>query len=425
MQIRFKAASLNEALGIVSIVEPKPLGGQTGSSVYLFHCFNNPDQENKPWCRVYSRNDQQVARAGFELEELDEEGSFTFQVQPTQMFRSIPEDIVTIKTVAGDGDSEAPAIKVTTTSGNKYDHSTYDPRRVARCDKEFAEATAGGNIEFAVGILREALNLSQSFLPGSTKKESVDEHFNTVQIFDQSNPEWAKGNGNLFCSDGHRVFYFQSAAFQDKGFAIHATHINKVASYLGKCVGATQFFKNKNMTFAVNGTKDQLLGWVHDVEKHTRFATYPMSRDKWVFHTSKSPLLKAMDITKIALDNKQDQRVHLVYTAADDLLRFVSNESAGKFESFPFIAGKLETSLASDFDYNVDLSNFRSLIEDTKGQAVELRFAPIESGKGAYIRTIDEVTLDSNGKVSSGSTEDGNAGVQYKCKVTRFMTSMA
>jgi hypothetical protein len=424
MQIKFKAASLNEALTIVSIVEPKPLMSQAGSSVYLFYCFNNPDQENKPWCRIYSRNEQQVARAGFELDEMDEEGSFTFQVQQSQMFKSVPEDIVTIKTISAEGDSEAPSIRVTTTSGLKYDHSTYDPRRVARCDKDFAVAEEGGNIEYVVGILREALSLSQSFLPGSTKKENVDEHFNTVQIFDQSNPEWAKGNGNLFCSDGHRVFYFQSAAFQDKGLAIHASHINKVASFLGKCTGVMMFYKNKNTTFAVNGLKDQLLGWVHDVEKHTRFATYPMSRDKWIFHTPKSILIRAMDTTAIALDTKQDQRVHLIYTAADDLLRFVASESAGKFESFPFIASKLETSLNSDFDYNVDLSSFRSLIQGTKGQAVELRFAPIESGKGAYIRTVDEVTLDSNGEVFSGSTEDGN-GVQYKCKVTRFMVSMA
>jgi hypothetical protein len=428
MQIKFKAASLNDALSVVSVVDPRAVSGQATSSVYLFHCFHNKEREDKPWCHIYSRNLEQVARAGFELEEMDEEGQFTYQVQPIQIWRNFPEDIVTIKSVAGQDESQPPSILVHSTSDNKYDHSTFDPRRVDRCDKKFDEAKASGPIDFNVGVLRAALTLAQAFLPGTARKGVVEDHFNTVQTFDKSKEDWARGNGHLFCSDGHRVFYFQSAAFEDKLIAVHASHIAKVTSFLNKCSGVAKFYRGTTMTFAVSEDKDQFFGWANATKEHSRFATYPLALDKWVLHIPKSSLIKAIDTASLVIDVKQDQRVHVVYSHADEHIRLVSSESAGKFESFPVYAGdKADPKLDKDFDFEVDLAAFRSIVQDVKDNEVQMRFAPMEDRKGAFVRTIESVRYDSNGKVfmALSKSEDGDSGVLYPCNVTRIMTSMA
>src|SRR5208283_3751944 len=167
------------------------------------------------------------------------------------------------------------------------------PRRVIRGDKEFDDALKGGKVEFNVGVLREALSLAQSFLPKSSDK-AVAEHLNTVQIFDQSKPEWATGDGRMFCADGFRVFDFHTNLFEGKSFALHSSHLGKLSNFLGKCSGQVAFYKTKNKAFFVNGEKDQLFGWNHEVKTHERYGSYPASLDKWVFRIERGTLLKAI-----------------------------------------------------------------------------------------------------------------------------------
>jgi hypothetical protein len=427
MQIKLKAASLNEALSIVSIVDPRPVAGQQNSAVYLFHCFNNPEQDGKPWCHLYSCNEQQTARAGFELDEMDEEGDFTFQVQPIQIWRDYPEDVLTIKAVSAQGENQA-SIAVTSTSGNDYDHLAFDPRRVIRGDKEYADAVKNGKVEFNVGVLREALSLSQSFLPKNSDK-ATQEHLNTVQIFDKSKPEWEPGNGHMFCADGFRVFDFSTNLFEDKGFTLHSAHLGKLGNFLGKCSGQVAIYKTKNKAFVVNGEKDQLFGWNHEVKTHERYGTYPTSLDKWVFRIERGTLLKAISATALALDNKNDQRVRLVYSHERGLLHIAAHESSGKFKSLSVICNEPHgvDHFAKDFEFNVELGNFRSIIQDIKSPEVELRISPMPPPRtGVMLRTFEDLILDANGKVFSVSDKsEGEAGVKYKCQVTRFMTSMA
>lgn len=449
MQLKFKASKLIEALDFVTIVEPRSLTAQQNSAAYLFNC---KVEEGKPICRVYSRGPDQVARAGFELEELEGEGLFTMPSGHIAMIREIPDDIVTIESrTENKTDGEAFVVALRSTSGTKYDHTTYDPRLIAPCDKDFDAAVKNGSTTYNVGVLRESLSMARPFLPGAEKKGDVSEHFNTIQIFDQSNPDWVKGDGNLFCSDASRAFYFEFEDFKNKGFTIHQKHVSKLADFLGKCQGV-HIYRGANLSFAVNvrtekvkdaeGKEverevegDQMFAWNHDTKTHTRFAYYSMSRDKYVIIAPKSTLLKALNQARILIDQKMD-RVKLVYTHANaqtggHTLHFSTSESAGKVESFLVTtddkkdrAGAVtEPSLAEDFDCFVNLDNFKSIIDGATGNEVELRISPIPKDEsrprgGAMLRTIDEARFDANGKPASGET-----AVRYSCKVTRFMPS--
>jgi hypothetical protein len=453
MQLKFKASKLIEALDFVSIVDPRALTAQQNSAAYLFNCSR--DKDGNPVCRIYSRGPDQVARAGFELDELDGEGLFTMPSTHVSMLREIPDDTVTIEArTENKTDGEAFVVAVRSTSGTKYEHTTYDPRLISPCDKDFEAALKSTPVEYNVGVLREALNMAKPFLPGTDKKGDVAEHFNTIQIFDQSNPDWAKGDGNLFCSDASRAFYFEFDDFKNKGFTIHMRHVGKLADFLGKCEGVRIYHGPNQLNFAVNvvtvKTKDaegkeqtemvngdQIFCWNANIKTHTRYAYYALTRDKYVIIAPKSTLLKALKQAQILIDQKQD-RVKLYYTHKNDqtgghTIHFGTSESAGKIESFLVTtddkkdgAGNvIEPSLEEDFDCYVNLDNFRSIIQDAIGNLVELRISPIQKDDvrrgGAMLRTIDEIPFDAAGKIVSMG--DGSGTVRFKCKVTRFMPS--
>ncbi len=444
MQLKFKAAKLIEAVDFISTVEPRALTAQQNSGAYLFNCKT---VEGKPYCYVYSRSENQVARAGFDLDEMEGEGQFTLPHKHVAMIKKVPDDdIVLESTSENKTDGEAFVVTVRSSSGTKYDHTTVDPRLIAPCDKEFSTAkeaskeaaTAAGKsvdgVAYPVGVLREALGFARPFLPPPDKKDNVPEHFNTIQIFDQSNTEWAKGDGTLFCSDASRAFYFESEDFKDKGFTIHLKHVQKLVDFLGKCQQGVKFIHGANMTFAINTDKDgadrdQIFGWNHQTKTHTRYAYYSLGRDKYVLIVPKSTLLNSLDQAEILIDQKTD-RVKLVYThnntgAGGHTVHFASSESAGRIETFPVPTKDKdgEPSLPEDFDCFVNLGHFKSLIQDCTGNEVELRLSPIEKTEsrprgGAMLRTIDNIKFDANYKIATGDTP-----VKFQCKVTRFMPS--
>lgn len=435
MQLKFKASKLIEALGFVSTVEPRQLTNQANSAAYLFKC--DRDREGKPYGHVYSRGKEQVSRATFALEELDGEGVFTLPKTHIDMLKEVPDDDVTLESrTETKTDGEAFVVNIHTTSGTKYNHTTFDPRLVAPCDKEFDTAKEGGDIQFNIGILREALRMAQPFLP-EPNKDNVSEHFNTIQIFDQSNPECAKGDGNLFCADGSRAFYFECDEFKNKGFTIHQRHVQKLYEFLTKCHEA-KIYRSKNLSFAVNvdpsGAENQLFCWNHEVKHHSRYFYYAMTRDKFVLVIPKTTLLSTLKQAQILIDEKQD-RVKFVYkhnnTEAGGVhtVHFGSSESAGQIDSFPVptLEKKDDPSLEEDFEYFVNLKAFRSIIDGGLGQQVELRISPIPKDEsrprgGAMLRTIETISFDPNGKIIGA---DKNAGTpRFTCKVTRFMPSV-
>lgn len=438
MLLKLKASNLIEALDIVSVVEPRSLTAQQNSSAFLFKCGTNAD--GKPWCSMYSRGEQQVARVEFPLEELEGEGLFTIPAHHIRMWTKVPDDVITFEsTTETKADGQAFIVNGRSTSGMKHDHSTYDPRLIATCDKDFEAAKAAGEQTYLPGILREALAEARPFLPGGDKKDVAGDHLNTVQIFDQSNPDWAKGDGHMFCSDSTRAFYFQSSDFEGKGLAIHSRFLGKLTEFLGKCSGPVKLYRSQNMAYASND-KGQIFGWVHETKTHSRFAYLSMARDKYVIIVPKVSILNAIDAAEMVVDAKAD-RVRLVYThnnsaaGGGHTLHFTATASSSKFESFPVTTDdkKEEPSLEENFDCNVNLAHFKSLIQDAKGQQVELRVTIINKDEshprgGALLRTIDNFEMYANGKLVtiSDKPEPGTTSREtiYTCKVTRCMSSM-
>lgn len=456
MQLTFKASSLIEALDYVSIVEPRALSPQQSSTAFLFNCSR--DRNGEPICRIYSRSDNQVARAAFPLIELEGEGLFTVPSKHIALIKSVPDDTVTINYTETKEDGEGWRVTLHSTSGTKYDHTTYNPKLLAPCEKDYdAAVTAykeGGKEpqKFNVGVLREALAKAKSFLPGPDRRGDVPEHFNTIQLFDQSNPEWAKGDGVLFCSDHTRAFFFEfeHEEFKNQGFTVHARHVGKLVEFFGKC-DKIHIYRGQNLSFAVNVITqkvkgadgkdqdvdvegDQLFAWNHDLKTHSRYMYYGLNRDKYVIMAPKATLLSSLNQAEILIDQKQD-RVKLYYTAKHDrtqghTLHFGTSESAGNVESFTVTTtdkpNSPEVSPDENFSCFVNLTAFKSIIQEAGGHEIELRISPIPPGDprapkgGAMLRTLEVARFTPAGKLIT-SSEDGAA--KYTCKVTRFMPS--
>jgi hypothetical protein len=434
MQLKFQAAKLIEALDFVKIVDPRGLTAQQNSAAFLFNC--GTDKEGKPVCHIYSRGKEQVARATFPLTELDGEGLFTMPNNHIEMVRLIPDDEVTITSrTEMKPDGEAYVVSLASSSGSKYQHTTFDPRLIAPCDRDFEAAAKSPSVSYDVGLLHYALSMGENFLPGPDKKDSVGEQFHTIQIFDDSNPDWAKGDGSVFCSDASRAFFFECADLKGKGFSIHGDHVGKLQAFLSKCEGVKIY--RGDMFFAVNTDKEgnekpQIFGWNPRVKTHTRYAYYSPGRDKYVLAIPKASLLNALKQAEILIDQKQE-RVKIIYKHAARTIQFGSSESAGTVESFPVTTHDKDgdpTTQEEDFECSVSLKSFRSIISDAVGHHIELRISPIPKDDsrprgGAMIRTIDDVKLDANGKVVVLSEKGEASGTpKFQCKVTRFMPSM-
>jgi hypothetical protein len=445
MELIFNAAAMIAALDFVQSVEPRALSNQAKSEAYLFKCTR--DQAGKPVCTVYSRSKDQVARAIFPLNELDGEGVFTLPKTHVEVIRHVPDDTVTLNShTETKSDGEVPYVTIRSSSGTKYEHSTFNPALVTPCDKEYEAAAQTTPVDYPLGILREALRMASPFLPGD-KKDNVAEHFNTVQIFDQSNPDLAKGDGNLFCADGTRAFFFESEEFKNKGFTVHSHHLATLQAFLSKCEGV-RMYHHKNLSYAVNLVavpdpadekktvlvEKELFCWSNNVKTHSRFFYYAPTRDKFILIAPKSTLLNSLDQASVLIDEKRE-RIKLVYQfenkdmGGSATLHFGSSESAGKIDSFPVptVDKKDEPSLKENFEYFVTLKSFRTLIDGATGQEIELRFNPLPKDDahprgGAMLRTIDTLHFDSAGKLIDAKSTSGTP--RYTCKVTRFMPSV-
>ena len=412
MKFQVKAADLNDALTIVSIVPPRALTPQGGAG-YLFVVRENT-------CYVYSRDSLRVARADFPVTNVEGEGAFIYPSAYVEGFRFLQDEVLTIEAVS---EADVHTVRYTSGSGATAERTSYDPRLMAGCDKEVEAATDAR--DFPVALLREAIAMSKPFL-AKPQNSTTDEQYKTLQIFDASNEAWSKGDGTLFAADGTQAFYFYCDAFKGKNLGIHGQHLPFVTAFLSKCDESVTFKTGQNMTFATD-SRGRILGWTHHTKSHQKYAYYALKNDKHVFDVPVRAMVNALKYTGTELDAQRD-KIRLNYTAATNELAFTVVEGNAKAKSFPVPVVAKEGSEAKDFSFAINLYHLLELMAGAKGDRLELRVAILPADERrpkdqAMFRTIDEFLLDNDGKVVGGSGVEVQPENTSRCRVTRFMPS--
>jgi len=412
MKFQVKAADLNAALDIVSIVPPRAITPQGGSG-YLFVVKDDV-------CRVYSRDSLRVARADFTVTDVEGEGSFIYPADYVEGFRFLQDEVLTFEAISSD---DTHVVKYTSRSGAESERSSYDPKLMADCDKEIEAAI--NERTFSVAFLREAISMGKPFL-ADQKDSKADDHYKAMQIFDDSNEAWSKGDGTLFAADGTQAFYFYCDAFKGKSLGLHSLHLPCMTSFLSKCEAEVTIKTGQNMTFAID-SKGRILGWAHHTKAPQKYSYYALKNDKYVFDIPVRPIVNALKYTATELDAKRD-KIRLNFSAANNELSFNVVEGNVKAKSFPVPIVPKDGSESKDFSFAVNLYRMIDLIDGAKGDRLELRFTILPADERrpkdqAMIRTIDEFLLNNEGKVIGGSGVETQPENTTRCRVTRFMPS--
>lgn len=410
MRFRAQVSDLNEALALVSIVAPRPVGGQ--GSGYLLTVKGDT-------CTVYSQDNTRKVRTSFSVTDADGEGSF---ILPT-------EKVSSLKYLDGFADftygksDDRHYIEYQSESGAHQEITTFDPLSIKPFDDEMANPESTS--EYPVALLREGITLMRGFVQ-PIGENKAPEPYKSIQLFDGSQEATKKGNGTLYAADGTRAAYFHCEALMDKTLAIHGQHLPTLLSFLSKCDGEVKLLSCASTTFLVNSA-GQAFGWAHQSKRLEKYAYYGLKTDTYVLRVAKDILVKALRYIRGGLDAKQD-KIRLLYKADGQTLRVIASEDTGKIESAPIGvlpieeaetgAGGLGTK--EDFATNLNLNHFLEVIEPVKGNEVILRVAIHPENGQAMIRTIEDFLLNEQGKVVIQAEEGKKA---YPCKVTRFVPS--
>ncbi len=420
MKMRFKisAEALNDALDTVSIVPARPVTPNRGEAGYLFVVRGDS-------CVIYSGDANHVARAPAPITDVEGEGAFIYPAAYVDSFKYVSGDI----SFEIENEGEKHIIRYAAESGIGAERASFDPQLITPFDADLAEAT--DERDFHVAILREAMAYAKPFIPKHSDKHAED-HFKTLQVFDQSKAEWEKGNGYLYAANGTQAFYFYSEAFQGKGLAVHGQHIGALTAFLGKAEGIVKVRTGKRMTFLTD-SKDRVLGVGRYDKMHGKFVYYSLKQDKIVLDVPVPPILKAMKYIRAEL-NRERERVRIQFTPSQDgtgAIQFQFSDGSNKATSFDVPVKVLQNETAGGFGFYVNINMFMELFSGPKGENITLRVIVIPADErrpkeSAAFRTIDEFWLDEKGTVVAGSgvEESGRPEGAYQCRVTRFVPSM-
>lgn len=406
MQFTLNPKTLLEALDVVGIVTPRPIPPQ-GVVGYRFSVHDG-------MCHIYSRDGQRVAHVAIAAENADGPVDLILPTAYANMLQYMPKEQLITLTQEVDGDRYV--VKWSTEKGDEDERSSTNPKLLATCDDEFAKAT-GTSVMIPSGLLRMAFSTVKSYLPGPGDR--AEEFYQTVQSFDASKPEWAKGDGVMFAANNVRAAYFDCPALKGKHIAVFQEHLPYVIAFLSKCEGDVEVRRGENMLFFKSGAR--ILGIVHNVKQHQRFSYYSLEKDGFVFKVDKDIMLNALLYMRAALADKTRDKIRFNYDHARGSINLTMSESSSRSKKAPVDIKEREFRDGRDFAVNVNINHLIELFQPTVCNVVEFRVCLVPSGgkEGALFRTIDRFWADPTGKVAADNTQDG----VVECKVTRFMPS--
>lgn len=412
MEFRTQISDLNNALNVVSVVQPRPIQNQV--SGYLFVVKESV-------CTIYSQDTTRKVKTTFEVTNTDGDGSFIFPVDKVSSLKYLDgyADFVARK----DGDRYVVAYE--SESGAKQEFSSFDPLSIKPFDDEMANAKSVDT--YPAAVLREGLNLMKGFLlsEGDSRAAS-EEAFKAIQLFDGKTEATKNGNGTLYAADKVRAGYFFCEVFKDKAMAVSGQHLPTLLGYLAKCEGDVTLHSCEAMTFAVN-SKGEAFGWSHQTKTFEKYSAYGLKTDGYILRCPKEMLVKALRYIRGGLSPKND-KIRLEYKHKAQVLNIIASEETSRIESAPVGVKAIEepeTGAGSDgqkvdFGTNLNINQLLDLLEPMKGHEVTLRIARVPQKEQAMLRTIEDFYLNEQGRVVIEPTSSEKA---YQCRVTRYMPS--
>lgn len=397
MKFTIDPKDLNEALSLVGIVPPEGAG-------YLFSVHGNV-------CKIYSRDPEHVVRVQVPITNVEGEGDFVYPSTVTDAFKFL-DSAITIEAVEEEG---RYVVRHSTDDDSAGEHSSVDPKLVASCEDDLA--TTGEGKEFPVGVLQLALANVRPYLAGADSH--AQEFYKTLQIFDDSKPDWAAGNGVMFAANNIRAAYFECSSFLGKHLAVFYTHMPYLLAYLAKAKGKVQVHDSAHMTYFVDESAN-VLGILHNVSEHAKYSFYALEKDQYVFRIEKDAMLRPLQYIKAGLTEKND-KVRISYSKDSGQFRVAQSKSTSKSHSRPVTVKQCIQAEDADFAVSANVDHVLGLFSNVQGNEVELRVCVMRKGAKdmALFRTVDCFSVDANGKLLIDNTAPG----AIACKVTRFVPS--
>ncbi len=417
MKIRMSLANLNEALGFASTVKPSD---KAGLSAFLFTVSDGRCYIHSEDAADYVRTEVQVTS----IEGADDGGSFVYPADRVDALKYLDGWIE----IESGEDGGRHWINYRTEGGAKANRSTYNPRSFNTMDSAIAEAAS--EYVYPTILLKEGLAVTDPYTaPNPSDDES---QLSCVQIFDKTQPDWAKGDGTMYAADGNRACYFHCPDFAGKGISIQSKHIPRLASFLNKCQSRVKVKVGKTMTFVIDQVPDAqggvrdgaVFGWVLHSKLHQRYKYHPSKFDKFRLRVPRDYVLKTLKYIKSEMKDANRDKIRVVYSKPD--LKFLGSVNKEMTESVAVGCSPqaLEDGLESgdEFAANVDVKALIGLFEASREQDVELRVAFLEDGKKAFFRTVGKAVIGDSGKtyISAADAKEPT----YECLVTHFTTSM-
>lgn len=402
-RVRVLASHLKEALKVANTVKPSS-NGVAGFAFTIEdgRCFVNS---------LGSLND--CVRVELPVLEIEGDASFVYPVDRVEAFQYMAG---WVDIESGSDDKGGHWFQYKTEEGATARGTTFDPKLLPTISTWLAEAQQTEAVTFPSAVLKEALIASGRYL--STETEDNGKPFQTLQIFDASNPAWAAGDGTMLATNGSRACFFHSSAFKGKGLVISQKHVDYLRGFLSKCHKTVKVVATNSMMFAIDQVPDgdtfrdgSVYGWVRSTKTHSAYKYYSFNQDQYVLNVPKDTIVRSLKWLKSEMG--KDSRLRIEYNSGK--LKFLGGRiDTAETAAVDVTPQKLENGSESgtSFEAFADIHAFMDLFDNVKGHNVDLRVANLAGTQNRFVfRTFEKVTLNDDAKIAP----EGN-----ECLVTYF-----